>query len=318
MIERRRVLRRGELLAISETDVQKDDRGAFFFLFGPPIYENERVGSAIVVRICGPLDYHADGMGESYEGIVCRLRDAFAGIVCGEQGEKPSCVIMRIDSPGGVVAGLHETVKCIRKMRQAANIPLITYVDETAYSAGFALSCAADEIYLPKSGFCGSIGVISTLVDQTEADKKAGLRFVILTSGARKADGHVHAPITDEMIAEETPRVEELASQFFQDVSKARGLSVETIQAFEAKRFLGAEAVEAGVADGVMGWDKLIETVEEAYGGGETQSRLDIGQSSRAVANSGHVDAQRANRANRKGAQVRKGPRQNAGSRRPA
>jgi ClpP class serine protease len=257
---KRRMIARGELLAVS-SDVVQEDRGAFFWLFAPPTPKNERCGSVMVVRVSGPLDYHDDYGCDSYEAIVERLRCAFAGKIDDEDpsDSPPSAVVMRIDSPGGVVAGLHETVMTIRKMSADAGIMLYAYVDETAYSAAYALSCAAEERVLPRSGFCGSIGVISTLVDQTKADEKAGLRFVILTSGARKADGHPHAPITDEMIEEERPRVEQLAEQFFQDVSDATALSVDKIRSFEAKRFLGFEAVKERVANKVMGWSKLIK-----------------------------------------------------------
>lgn len=259
---RRRAIRRGELLAIREQAVHHDGPAAFFWLFGPPVYENERVGSVEVVRVNGPLEHHDDGMGDSYECIVKRVKDAFDGKHRdGSEVGIPSAVVMRLDTPGGVVAGLHETVVSLRAMAAQYKIPLIGYVDETAYSAGYALSCACSELYLPRSGFCGSIGVISTLVDQTEKDKKDGYRFVVLTSGARKADGHPHVPITDAVVDEEAPRVEQLAMQFYKDVRKARGLSIDTIRGFEAKRFLGAEAVKAGVADGIMGWDELIGTL---------------------------------------------------------
>jgi ClpP class serine protease len=275
---KRRVIARGELLAVS-SDVVQEDRGAFFWLFAPPTPKNERCGSVMVVRVSGPLDYHDDSGCDSYEAIVCRLKCAFAGKLDEEDTatEPPSAVVMRIDSPGGAVAGLHETFKTIRKMRRQAGIPLYAYVDEAAYSAAYALSCAADDIIIPRSGFCGSIGVISTLVDQTAADKKAGLRFVILTSGARKADGHVHAPVTDEMIAEEAPRVIQLARQFYKDVRLARGLSLDTIRGFEAKRFLGFEATEAGVAGAVMGWGELMSELNVAQDGAQASGTTQKG-----------------------------------------
>lgn len=265
---RRRLLRPGELYAVDSRAVQQDGPAAFFWLFGPPIFKNERIGTVCVVRISGPLEYHDDGCGDSYECIVDRVTDAMAGGTDGDddtddQYPPPSAVVLRIDSPGGVVAGLGETIKRLRGLSKATGIPLIAYVDETAYSAGYGLCCACDEIYLPRSGFCGSIGVISTLVDQVAADEKMGLKFVVITSGERKADGHPHVPITDAMVDEERPRVDTLAMQFFKVVNRARGLSIDTIRGFQASRFLGKEAVRAGVADGIMGWDELIETLDK-------------------------------------------------------
>jgi len=275
---RRRYLRPGEILAIREEAIQKDDRGAFFFLFGPSARANERFGDISVVNVRGALDYHDDGWGESYEAIVRRVESAISGedVVQQwrrtrwsreEEGEEPAkvppkSIVLRIDSPGGVVAGLDQTINRLRALSKDSGIPLLAYVDEQAYSAAFALSCACAQIVLPRAGMLGSIGVISTMVDMTRADRKAGLRFVVLTSGARKADGHPHVPITDAMIAAERPRVAQLARQFFGVVRRARGIPIATIQGWEAARFMGREATTAGLADAILSWDELLATAQ--------------------------------------------------------
>ena len=273
----RRAIRPGEILAIRPDYVQ-EDRGAFFWLFGPSVSQNERIGDVSVVRINGPLEYHDDGWGESYEAIVRRVGRALSGEDCAkrydEDGNKieapelvpPKAVVLRVDSPGGVVAGLDQTITKLRAMSKDAKIPLVAYVDETAYSAGFALCCACSRIVLPKAGFLGSIGVISTMVDVTRADAKAGLRYVVLSSGRHKADGHPHVPITEAMVAEEGPRVMTLAKQFFGAVSRARKIPAKTIQSWEAARFLGAQAYSAGLADDVMGWDAFLSELQASFG----------------------------------------------------
>jgi ClpP class serine protease len=274
---KKRYLKPGEFFAVRKQLVQYDpDRKAFFWLFADPVYDNERIGSICVVRVNGPLDYH-EGFGDSYESIVKRIecgldgdfedgdRDASQNDIEAAIGGPPSCLVLRMDCPGGVVAGLEQTVNKIRRMSKEKGIPIYAYVDEMAYSAGYALCCACDEVYLPNSGFLGSIGVISTLVDQTAADKKDGLKFVVITSGKRKADGHPHVPITDEMIDEERPRNEKLAQDFFKMVRRARGVPIDTIQGWEAARFMGKEAVEAGLADGVVSWDGFIRMLQDTY-----------------------------------------------------
>lgn len=267
----------GELFAIDARIVQQDGPRAFFWLFGPPVYRNERIGNVAVVRISGPLEYHAEGWGDSYDDIIKRVGLAMAGDDVGlyyEQDNgwredyeaaahpgKPEYVVLRVDSPGGVVAGLHQAVAKLRRMSAESGIPLIAYVDEMAYSAAFAISCACARRVIPPSGFLGSVGVISTMVDQTARDRKEGYKFVVLTSGKRKADGHPHVPITDEMVAQERPRIAKLARFFYEDVREATGLPIATIQGFQAGRFLGADAKAAGLADDVMGWDDLLEVL---------------------------------------------------------
>lgn len=281
MSARARNIRPGEALALDPAAVRKG-RDAFFFLWSSPCLRNERVGekgNIAVVHIRGPLDHHAD-YGDSYDAIRERVGAALSGKDVEEEREDarrygdsdasaeteepvapPSAVVLRIDSPGGVVAGLNECVRALRKMAHTAKVPLIAYIDELAASAAYAIASACDEIYLPASAIAGSVGVISTMVDQTALDKKLGLRVVTITSGARKADGHPHVPISDAAIAIEQRRVDKLAAQFFGLVQASRGLSPKRIASYQAGIFLGAEAVAADLADGVMSWEELVEAL---------------------------------------------------------
>jgi ClpP class serine protease len=216
-------------------------------LMGAQPKENETIGSAVVVHVSGPLEHRACGYGDSYEDIKARFTAALA--------ESPEAVILRIDSPGGVVAGLNEFVESLIAAKNEAGVHVIAYADELVASAAYALACAADEIITPASGIVGSIGVIALLCDQVEADRKAGLNFVTITSGARKDDGHPHTTISDDAIAAESKRVDVLAQQFFDLVRNARGFDP---QPLEAGVFTGEEAVAVGVADYVMGWDEVV------------------------------------------------------------
>src|ERR1700722_11468147 len=75
----RRYLRPGEIYAVREQIVQKDDRGAFFWMLGPQGKDSERIGPILVVHVNGPLEYHDDGCGDSYEAIVRRVEKGLAG-----------------------------------------------------------------------------------------------------------------------------------------------------------------------------------------------------------------------------------------------
>jgi ClpP class serine protease len=266
-VNRIRTIKSGEALAIDPKMIRAG-REAHFWIWADPHPENDRVGAnkdVAVVHVRGPLEHHKDGNGDSYDSIKERFAAALSGEDCAEEdAQPPKAVILCLDSPGGVVSGLNETVKAIRKMSAEANIPTVAYVDEMAASAAFALACSCDEIYLPASGIAGSIGVISTMVDQTVADKAMGLRFVTLTSGARKSDGHPHVAISSDAITAEQRRVDKLAKQFYRVVQEARGLSPEVIKSYEAGIFLGKEAVKAGLADGVMAWDDVVSALSDA------------------------------------------------------
>ena len=248
----------GEPLAISRAAIQRDGDG-FFFMMGPGVSENEVEGSVVVVNVRGALSHFKSDCGDSYEAIVERVGAAL--------GRKPSAVVLRIDSPGGVVAGLNETVKRLRKMSRDTRVPLIAYIDETAASAAFALACACEERLAPPSAVVGSIGVISTMASRTKADAKEGLEFVLITSGTHKADGHPHAPIGDDAVAAERGRNEELAAQFFAIVSEATGVSVAKLDALEAAIFLGKaikieDARDVGLIDEVISFGDAVSYLD--------------------------------------------------------
>jgi len=241
----------GEALAIY--------RDAMFWDQALTVPPNEMCGAAEVVYLRGSLEHHPTEGCDSYDALKARLSLAFAN-------RESKVVVLRIDSPGGVVSGLNETVYAMRKMSKDAGKPLIAYVDELSASAAYAIACGCEEIFVPPSGICGSVGVISTMYDQVSADKKQGVNFVTITSGARKADGHPHVAISPEAVSAEQKRVNQLAQQFYKIVSSARGIGISAIKGLQAGIFLGPEAVKLGLADGVLGWDTLLETISLVYG----------------------------------------------------
>ncbi len=281
--QHKRMVKRGEVLAMKSDAIHADQR-AIWWDFYTPTPTNSRVGasgSVAVVDVRGSLDHHRGYGCDSYEAILDRAREAFSGEdVVNEAirkaywaggtkedaptAQRPKAVVLRIDSPGGVVSGLNETVFALRRMAKESGIPLVAYVDELAASAAYAIACACSEIVMPPSAIAGSVGVISAMYDVTEADAKAGLKFVTLTSGARKADGHPHIAITDAALNAEQRRVDKLAAQFFRIVSTARGIPVEKVESFQAGIFLAREAVAKGLANVVQGWEETIAALDES------------------------------------------------------
>lgn len=309
--DRRRQIKRGEALAITDDAIRKDDRGAFFFLFGPSIKENERAGdddSIAVVNVRGPIDQFDDCWGENYEAIVQRVGDAFSGEDARKAEERkrerakweayyrgeesanaeepiiatpPRAVVLRISSPGGVVAGLWETVKKLQRMSAESGVPLVCFADEMAASAAYALACACESIYVPRAGNLGSIGVISHMFSIARHNEEEGIDVEVIASGDQKADGNENLPITDDAMGRERARVMRLARQFFEIVASARSLDVEKVEALQAGLFMGKQAAKLGLADGVMGWDEAIAEISLAYGSdGVTDSMAQRGTTS--------------------------------------
>ncbi len=222
----------------------------------------EIVKGVAVMCVDGPLEHKSDGgwwcFWQTYEDLA---RD-FKLVI---EDESVSAVVLKFDSPGGEVAGLNETVALMRGMKTKADKPVIAYVDESCYSAAYALAMVADEIYLPESGGVGSIGVITAMADCTAADKKAGFRVEVIASGSKKTDGHPHVALTDEAIKRTRKHVDKLAGSFFELVSAGRGLTTEAVEGFQAGTFMGQDGVDVGLADGVMSLEECLTLVTAQF-----------------------------------------------------
>jgi ClpP class serine protease len=250
------------MLAIASSALQRGVEGFFWAISDDPILVNRRHAQyhdVAIVTIRGSLEHHITCAADSYEGIRERVRLAFEGMDV-EEGETPSpptAVILDIDSRGGVVAGLNECVADLQAMRKKYGIPLIAVLNEMAASAAFAIACAADKRYAPASAIAGSIGTISTMVSQAVKDAADGIDVRLLTSGARKADGHPHAPISDAAVKAEQARVDQLANSFFRLAGKALRVAPAKLQSLQAGIYLGPEAKRHGLIDDVRSLDQV-------------------------------------------------------------
>lgn len=249
---KRYALRAGEPLAIDSTAIRRDEAGFFLMLGDAPAPENETRGEVTIVKIRGALVQFKGEGGDSYEAILERAAEAFAA------DPKPTNVALDISSPGGVVAGLNECVFKLQRMSEEAKIPLTGLINEMAASAAFALCCACSELVAPPSAVVGSVGVISTMISVAARDKSEGVDVRLITSGRRKADGHLHAAITDDAEEAERERNNELARQFFALAADARGMSAAKLGSLEAGIFLGKDALRVGLIDEVMSIDRAL------------------------------------------------------------
>ena len=245
----RRDIRSGELLAVAPGYVHSIG-AEMWWDHVPAAPPNETIGQVAVVHIRGVLDHHEGDGGDSYDAICKRVGEA-----CQSDART---IVLRIDSPGGVVSGLNECVGEIRTLAKEARKRLICYVGEMAASAAYALACSCEEIVCPRSAILGSVGVISSMTSYADANEAHGVKVVTITSGECKADGHPDAPITDGALKRERARVEKFAGQFFRLAGKARALDPDALRSYQAALFVGGDAVRAELADVVMGWRELL------------------------------------------------------------
>lgn len=179
-------------------------------------------------------------------------------------------ILLMIDSPGGESVGAFELSDMIYSQR--ASKPIYAVADGDAFSAAYALASAAERLYVTKSGGVGSIGVWMMHVDQSEANKRVGVKPTYLFAGARKIDGNPHAPLSEEARDAFQSEVDRIHGMFVDTVSRNRSISTNTVRKTEAGLFFGDAGVSVGLADAVGTFSDAMRDLRAAISGGKRNS----------------------------------------------
>ncbi len=170
-------------------------------------------------------------------------------------------VVFDIASPGGEVAGCFDLVDTIYEAR--GEKPIWSILNESAYSAAYAIASAADKVIVPRTGGTGSIGVIWMHVDWSKALTNAGVKVTFITYGDRKADGHPEIPLSKEALARFQTDIDTMGELFVKTVARNRNISDKKVRDTEAATYLGADGVRLGLADAVMAPDAAFRALLE-------------------------------------------------------
>jgi signal peptide peptidase SppA len=217
-------------------------------------YVRTKTGVA-VITITGGLVNRGAWIGAysgltSYEGIKHQLAAALAD-------PKVFAILLDIESPGGEAVGAFEAADAVRQA--AARKPVVAVVNGMAASAAYALASGATRIITTPTGVVGSIGVILLHADFSRALDKAGITPTLIFAGAHKADANPFEPLLDPVREDLQREVMQFYEMFVSSVATGRpALSPAAIRATEARVFIGAEAVKAGLADEVGTFESVL------------------------------------------------------------
>ena len=98
-------------------------------------------------------------------------------------------VLMRIDSPGGLVADSHQIYHALNKLREETDLPVYVSMARIAASGGYYIAMGAGpdaKIFAEPTTWTGSIGVIIPHYDVSKLGEKVGVDSTPLTTGPYK------------------------------------------------------------------------------------------------------------------------------------
>jgi len=173
-------------------------------------------------------------------------------------------IFLDIDSPGGSVDGTQALADIVYNGR--GKKPILAFANGTMASAAYWIGSGADTIVLADStSRIGSIGTVGVHFQYAEQAKQKGIQIHVFHSGQYKRIGNVFEKLTKKDIEYIDGQFEYLHNIFISGVEKNIGRTLSS-DAREARIYIGKQAVDAGLAHGIMNKNKAMRKLKSMIG----------------------------------------------------
>lgn len=199
------------------------------------------------------------------DGLILDDPDRDASLAELAETDHAVAVVVRINSPGGTVAGSEALYHSIRAI--AAKKPVVAVMADAGASGGYLTAIAADHIVARATSLTGSIGVVA------EAPNFAGLLDTIGISVMRSKSAPMKAepafltePEPGSMAVQQT-LIDDSFAWFRDLVAERRGLGGEHLAAVtDGRVFTGRQALRLGLVDAIGGEEAARAWLDSAHG----------------------------------------------------
>ncbi|WBT60370.1 protease SohB [Kosakonia oryzendophytica] len=198
--------------------------------------------------------YVLDFKGSMDAGEVNALREEITAVLTVAKPQDQ--VIVRLESPGGVVHGYGLAASQLQRLRDR-QIPLTVAVDKVAASGGYMMACVADKIVAAPFAIIGSIGVVAQIPNFNRFLKGKEIDIELHTAGQFKRTLTLLGENTEEGRQKFRESLNETHDLFKGFVSQMRpGLDIEKVATGE--HWYGTQALENGLIDAIGTSDELL------------------------------------------------------------
>lgn len=171
-------------------------------------------------------------------------------------------IMLRIDSPGGTVAGTDELAGDIRAASQIK--PIRSHVEGLMASAAFWIGSQASLITASRTSEIGSLGTVAVVHDSSEMAKNEGIKVHVISTGDFKGAFTPGSEVTEEQLADLQEIVDELNEFFMEAVMNGRDMDAKTVKSlFDGRVHVAEKALSLKLIDGVMSFEESVRTFEK-------------------------------------------------------
>jgi protease IV len=221
-------------------------------------------GSAfIVMGLMGGEKRFAVGKGVGLveiKGLIVDSQEIVKQLNDLRKDDKVKAVVVRIDSPGGVVGPSQEIHAEIKKL--ATRKKVVVSMGSVAASGGYYIAAAASRILANPGTITGSIGVLMKFSNMEGLMGKIGMKAFTLKTGKYKDVGSPARPMSKQDKAMLQGVIDNAHSQFVRAVAEGRKLPEADVRKIaDGRIFTGEQALALKLVDKI---GTLQDAVEEA------------------------------------------------------
>jgi serine protease SohB len=202
-----------------------------------------------------------DFTGDMLASATQQLRQEVSAIL--GLATKEDEVLVRIESPGGVVHGYGFAASQLRRIRDK-DIRLVASVDKIAASGGYMMACVADHIIAAPFAVVGSIGVAAPVPNAHRLLERHGVDYDEMTAGEFKRTVSLFGKITDKGRAKFQEQLDETHTLFRDFVGEQRP-TLDMDKVATGEYWHGIQAQSLGLVDTLQTSDDfLLEQIDTA------------------------------------------------------
>lgn len=199
--------------------------------------------------------YVLDFKGDTAASAVEQLREEITLILATAKAGRDR-VIVRLESPGGIVHGYGLAAAQLVRLREAG-FHLTICVDKVAASGGYMMACIASEIISAPFAIVGSIGVVAQVPNFNRLLKDNKIDFELFTAGEYKRTVTMFGENTEEGKAKFEEEIQQTHALFKHFVEKYRPqLNVEKVATGE--HWYGQDALDLNLVDKLQTSDEYV------------------------------------------------------------
>lgn len=203
-----------------------------------------------------------DFKGDVQASAVAQLREEITLILSTAVADKDK-VILRLESPGGLVHGYGLAAAQLQRLRDAG-IHLTICVDKVAASGGYMMACLANHIISAPFAVLGSIGVVAQVPNFNRLLKEHHIDFEQFTAGEYKRTVTMFGENSDEAKAKFKEELQQTHQLFKHFVEKYRP-QLDIAQVSTGEHWYGQDALDLKLVDELATSDDYILNLIEQH-----------------------------------------------------